>query len=121
VDYLALGVLFRPELLPGLTAQATVLAMYAFFGFLLRKGMRLSRIWDEGPHSSFSLDISPRRIAIAAALFTSGSLLGSLMGAGFIVALIVWIAGIIVGLVSLVYTIRSLAVTVNDDGVRASR
>jgi hypothetical protein len=121
LDYLALGVLLRPEMLPGLTAQVTVLIMYAFFGLLLRRGMRLSRFWDEGPHSSFSFDISPRRIASAAALFTAGSLVGSLMGAGVVVALIVWVGGIIVGLASLVYTVRSLTVTGNENGVRVSR
>ena len=107
LDYLALGVLLRPEMLPGLWAQATVMIMYVFFGLLLRRGQSLSRLGDEDSYYPSSMDVSSRRIMFAAALFTAGSVVGNLMGVGLVVTLIVWIGGIILGLVSLGYTIRT--------------
>jgi hypothetical protein len=104
-DYLILGALLRPEMQPGLTAQATVIIMYVFFGLLLRRGLSLSRLGEEDPPSPFSMDVSSRRMVFAAALFTAGSVVGNLMGVGFAVAVIVWVGGMIAGLTSLGYTI----------------
>jgi hypothetical protein len=103
LDYLFLGIILRPEMLPELSAQATVIFMYVFFGFLLRRGLNFSSLGNENLPSSYSMNISSRRIVFTASLFTLGSLFGNLTGAGSIVAVIVWIGGIIVGFVSLGY------------------
>ena len=105
--YLALGLLLRPEELPGLGAQATVWAMYALFGLLLRRGIRLSKIVEE-LGSNYALDASPGRMVFLAALFTAGSVLGSLTGLGFAFAMAVWIVGIAFGLFVLGQTVKHL-------------
>lgn len=107
VVYLTLGLLLRPEELPGLGSQATVWAMYAFFGLLLRRGIRLSTSVEEG-ESNYALDSSPGRIVFMAALFTAGSVLGRLTGLGFAFAMAVWIVGIAFGLFVLCQTVRRL-------------
>ncbi len=106
IDYLSLGALLRPEEVPGLGAQATVWVLYAFFGLLLFKGVRISRLESGGPPISYEIDTSFRRLGVMAALFTAGSVLGSLTGVGYAVVLVAWVAGIAVGLVTLGLTVR---------------
>jgi hypothetical protein len=105
--YLALGLLLRPEELPELGAQATVWAMYALFGLLIRRGIRLSRSVEQGG-SNYDLEASPGRMVSLAALFTAGSVLGSLTGLGFAFAMAVWIVGIAFGLFVFGQTVRHL-------------
>jgi len=106
VDYLVLGALLRPEAIPGVGPQATVWALYGFFGLLLYLGVRRSSGVEERPSEPYEVDTSRRRLAILTALFTAGSVLGSLTGLGYVVALSVWVAGIAFGLIVLGLTMR---------------
>ena len=108
VDYLVLGGLLRPEEIPGIEAQSTVLALYLFFGTLLIAGIRLSGRVVEAPSASYELDASVGRMGAMAILFTAGSVIGSLTRVGYVVALLVWVVGIAIGLMTLGLTIRHL-------------
>ena len=105
-DYIVLGALLRPEEIPGVESQATVWALYGFFGLLLYLGVRRSRELKEEPSAPYEMDTSTRRLVILTALFTAGSILGSLTGLGFIIALPVWVVGIAFGLVVLGLTVQ---------------
>lgn len=108
VDYLVLGGLLRPEELPGIEAQFTVWALYVFFGALFYAGIRLSGQEEKASSASYELDASVRRMGAMAILFTAGSVIGSLTGVGYFVALFVWVVGIAIGLMTLGLTIRRL-------------
>jgi len=105
-DYIILGALLRPEEIPGVESQATVWALYGFFGLLFYLGVRRSRKLKEEPSAPYEMDTSTRRLVILTALFTAGSVLGSLTGLGLIIALPVWLVGIAFGLVVLGLTVR---------------
>jgi hypothetical protein len=105
-DYVILGALLRPEETPGIGAQATVWALYVFFGLLLYLGVRRSMVLKGGSSAPYEIDTSARRLVVLTVLFTAGSVLGSLTGLGFIAALSVWVAGIAFGLVVLGLTVR---------------
>jgi hypothetical protein len=107
-DYVILGVLLNPDLLPGIGPQATVWAMYAFFSFLLYAAVRRSGAVVEERSDVYHLDTSVRWIAILTILFTAGSVFGSVTGFGFIFAMLAWVIGISIGLVTLGYTIRQV-------------
>ena len=105
VDYIVLGALLRPEETPGIGAQATIWALYLFFSLLLYLGVRRSKIFKVRT-SPYEMDTSARRLVALTALFTAGSVLGSLTGLGFIAALSVWVFGVAFGLIVLGLTVR---------------
>jgi len=108
VDYLVLVGLLRPEEIPGIEAQSTVWALYVFFGTLLYAGIRMSGRVEGAPSAPYELDASVRSMGAMAILFTTGSVIGSLTGVGYVVALFVWVVGIATGLMTLGLTIRHL-------------
>jgi hypothetical protein len=106
VDYIVLGALLRPEEIPGVESQVTVWALYGIFGLLLYLGVRRSRDLKEEPSAPYEMDTSARRLVVLTALFTAGSVLGSLTGLGFMITLPVWVVGVAFGLIVLGLTVR---------------
>jgi hypothetical protein len=107
LDYLALGIILRPEALPGIGAQATIWVLYAFFGILLYLAVRRSRETDL-PEMPYELGLSSRRWFILTVLFIAGAFFGKLTGLGFIFVLASWFAATAFGVVMLVLTIRNV-------------
>ena len=79
-----------------------------FFGLLLYRGVRSSGREQEGSTTPYELNASVRRMVVLAVLFTAGSVIGSLIGVGNVVALFVWVFGIAFGLITLGFTIWHL-------------
>jgi hypothetical protein len=107
LDYVALGAILRPEMLPEVSAQATIWVLYAFFGTLLYLAVKRSKETDitEVP---YELRLSTRRWLILTVLFTSAAFFGRFTGLGFIFALASWLAATSFGVVMLVLTIRNV-------------
>ena len=107
LDYAALGAILRPEMLPGFSSQATIWALYAFFGALLYLAVRRSREL-ESPEMPYDLGLSSRRWSILALLFTAAEVLGRLTGLGFIFVLAAWFSATAFGIVVLALTVRNV-------------
>ena len=107
LDYVALGAILRPEMLPEVSAQATIWVLYVFFGLLLYLAVKRSKETDltEIP---YELGLSTLRWSILTVLFTAGAFFGRLTGLGFIVILATWMAATVFGVVMLGLTIRNV-------------
>jgi hypothetical protein len=107
LDYVALGAILRPEMLPEISAQATIWVLYAFFGTLLYLAVKRSREMDT-TEMPYELGLSTRRWSILTVLFTAAAFFGRFTGLGFIVALASWFAATSFGVVMLVLTVRNV-------------
>ena len=107
LDYIALGAILRPEMLPEVSAQATIWVLYAFFGTLLYLAVRRSKETDTAG-APYGLCLSNRRWLILSILFTAAAFFGRLTGLGFLVALASWFAATAFGVVMLVLTVRNV-------------
>jgi hypothetical protein len=109
VYYIITGAVLRPEEIPSIGAQATIWVLYVFFGGLLFFALKRSRI-IESNIVVFHLDPAPLRLMLLGVLISIGSVIGFLSGLNYVLALSVWLVGILFGLYVLVQTIRSLVV-----------
>jgi hypothetical protein len=107
LDYVALGAILRPEMLPEVSAQATIWVLYAFFGTLLYLAVRRSKEAD-ATEVPYELNLSNRRWLILSVLFTAAAFFGRLTGLGFIVAIASWFAATGFGVAMLVLTVRNV-------------
>ena len=110
VIYLVLGVLLRPETIPGLGPQAIVWVMYMFFFALLGLTLKWSRKVKmpavKGPPLKFSLRTF---FLICAVVFALSSFLTKLIFPPFALlsVLVLWLGGIALGLVLLVLGLKN--------------
>lgn len=104
--YTLMGIFWRPEALPGLGAQATVWALYLFFGVLLYLGIKKSN--DDSMVNPVEINLTDRNMTLFGLFFTVGSVLGKVTGVSVAVVYFVWFGGILFGLFVTVDTVRSL-------------
>lgn len=111
--YLATGILLRPEVLPGVTGHVLVLLTYVGFILLLIRGLRKSR--EEVPPEPVNspVEFSWKMYLVLALLFTLSSTISNLvMGAlSGVVFLAVWLVGIVIGIVTLLRSVKRIAVS----------
>ena len=107
VYYIVTTALLRPGELPGLVPQLVIWVMYVFFGVLLYMGLKKSRVGQLiGSGLLFSANIT--NMIILTVVFSMGSVMGVATGIGSLFMLAVWFGGTIIGLVALVYTVKSV-------------
>jgi hypothetical protein len=104
--YGLMGIFWRPEALPGITDQISVIALYLFFGSLLYFGIKKSQ--EDTSINPMEFVISDRGMILFGIIFTLGSIFGKASGFSIIVVYFVWFGGIIFGLYVLFHSIRTL-------------
>lgn len=104
--YALMGVFWRPEALPGISGQASVWALYLFFGVLLYLGLRKSN--NDQSTTSHKISFQDQNMLVFGAIFTAGSVLGKITGLNLPVVYLVWFGGILFGLVVLFDTMKKV-------------
>jgi hypothetical protein len=111
--YLVTGILMRPEALPGVTGHALVLLTYVGFILLLVRGLRKSR--EEVPPEPVNspVQFSWKMYLVLALLFTLSSTIANLamVVLSGVVFLTVWFVGIGIGVVTLLRSVKRIAVS----------
>jgi hypothetical protein len=105
--YILTTALLRPGELPGLVPQLVIWVLYVIFGGLLHRGLKKSRL-DQPIGSDLDFSVNIVNMIVLTVVFSLGSILGVATGIGSVFMLIVWFVGTIIGLITLVYTVRSV-------------
>jgi hypothetical protein len=107
--YLGLGVLLRPEALPGLGPQVVIWLIYAGLIALLVPGLRRSRAAPPPVDTPTPPEITWQRLAVFGLLLSVFSALWTLLpGLSQAIVGLMWLAGAVFGLVMLFLTIRAV-------------
>jgi hypothetical protein len=107
VYYLITTILLRPEEIPGLKPQSTIWILYFFFGTLLYQSIKRSRE-VELSQNEMRFNPEPLQLMILGALLSLGSIVGYISGLNYVMALVVWLLGILFGLYVTLQTIRNV-------------
>ena len=107
VYYIVTTALLRPGELPGLVPQLVIWVMYVIFGVFLYMGLKKSRV-DQPNGSDLEFSANIMNMVVLTVVFTLGSIFGVATGIGSVFMLVVWFVGTIIGLVTLVYTVRNI-------------
>ena len=107
VYYVVTTALLWPGELPGLVPQLAIWVMYVMFGGLLHLGLMKSQV-DQPNSLDYDFSASTMNMIFLTVVFSLGSMMGVATGVGSPFMLVVWFVGTFIGLVTLVYTVKSV-------------
>ena len=108
VLYVVTGIFLRPEALPGFGPQINIWLIYAVFFVLFYLHLKISRNTTLPGTISLTRSVPWKKLFFLALVFTLASATFTAAGIGLVIMIVMWICGIIVGILLLILSVKDL-------------